>query len=253
MLKSIFTVTFFLSSFFCFSQKTVRDSIINVPMFFGSYGLNLPGGDYAKRFGPNTEVGAGFLIKTKKNWLFGVESSYIFGNKIKEQDIFGNILASNGKIIGLDGLDADVRLFQRGGKFPVFKIGKLFPVKILNASKNSGFFANIGMGILHHKIKIEDVTNTAPQVTGEYVKGYDRLTNGTMIVENIGYLYLDRKRFINIFAMLEIVQGFTQSRRSFDFSTGKQDTQKRFDLLYGIKFGIAFPIYKKLPDEYYYY
>jgi hypothetical protein len=135
----------------------------------------------------------------------------------------------------------------------LIKLGRVFPFKISNASKNSGFFANIGWGILHHKIKIEDVTNTAPQVTDDYAKGYDRLTNGTMIVENIGYIYFDRKRYLNAFVMFEFTQGFTKNRRSVNFVTGVQETKQRLDLLYGFKFGIGFPIYKKLPDEYYVY
>jgi hypothetical protein len=253
MRNIIFSVTLFLITFTVSAQKSVRDSIMTIPVFYGTYGLNLTGGDYSKRFGPNSEVGGGFMLKTKNNWLIFIESTYIFGGKIREKNVFGEIISANNSIIGQDGLDADVRIFQRGGKLPLIKIGKIIPFKIGNASKNSGFFACMGWGILHHKIKIEDVTNTAPQVTGDYAKGYDRLTNGTMLVENIGYLYLDRKRYVNVFAMLEFTQGFTKNRRIIDFATGIQDTKQRLDLLYGFKFGIGFPIYKKLPDEYYIY
>jgi hypothetical protein len=61
MQKLILSVTFFLFSFGLIAQKSVKDSVINIPMFYGNYGLNLTGGDYAKRFGPNTEIGGGLF------------------------------------------------------------------------------------------------------------------------------------------------------------------------------------------------
>src|SRR5690606_12371567 len=137
---------------------------------YAAAGYDISGGDMAKRFGNNYEVGGGFIFKTKKNWLFAVDLSYMFGETIKENPL-QPLLTKDGLLIGEDGLDADVRVTQRGTKIPVFKAGKLFSAPVGNASVNSGFFFMAGAGLLQHKINYEDVTRSLPQIRGEYQKG----------------------------------------------------------------------------------
>jgi hypothetical protein len=225
---------------------------MNIPLIYACAGFDLSGGDMAKRFGSNYEAGAGFMFKTKTNWLFGFEATYLFGDRIKENPL-NEILTEEGFLIGEDGLYADVRVTERGTKLPVFKAGRLFPSKWgKRASVNSGWFALGGIGFLQHKINYEDVSNTAPQVRDEYKKGYDRLTNGLALTQNFGYMYLDVRRRINFFMELEFTEGFTKNRRDFNFNQMQKDTKNRFDLLAGVKIGWIFPAYKKLPQEYYY-
>ena len=121
------------------------------------------------------------------------------------------------------------------------------------AGKNSGLFLMGGVGFLQHKIHFEDVTRNAPIVGGNYVKGYDRLTNGVLVSQQIGYLFLDKRRRINFYVSLELSQGFTKVRRSYDFAAKKPLDESRLDLQNGIKVGWIFPVYKKLPADYYYY
>jgi hypothetical protein len=47
------------------------------------------------------------------------------------------------------------------------------------------------------------------------------------------------------------MEGFTQSRRSYDYDLMKQDTKKRLDILYGGKVAWILPLYKKAPQEFY--
>jgi hypothetical protein len=82
-----------------------------------------------------------------------------------------------------------------------------------------------------------------PQLTGNYKKGYDRLTNGLAINEFIGYQMLSTNKRVNFYFGFEFTQGFTQSRRDFDFDTRSADTQKRFDSLMGIRAGWILPFY----------
>jgi hypothetical protein len=65
-------------------------------------------------------------------------------------------------------------------------------------------------------------------------------------------MYLDKNRRINFFVNLEFTQAFTQSRREFNFNEMRKDNTRRTDLLYGLKIGWIFPVYKKLPQEFYY-
>ncbi|MFC5269184.1 hypothetical protein [Adhaeribacter terreus] len=253
MPKYILAVAIFLQFFSSQAEAQSRktDSLMHVPMIYAGGGFDLSGGDMAQRFGNNFEVGGGFLFKTKTNWLFGADFSYLFGETIKERPL-DSLRTQDGFLLGEDGLDADVRITERGIKLPIFKAGKLFSAPVGRASVNSGFFIMGGVGFMQHKINYEDVTRSLPQIRGEYQKGYDRLTNGLAITQNLGYMYLDKRRRINFFANLEFTQAFTKNRREYNFDQMRKDDASRLDLLYGIKLGWIFPIYKKLPQEFYY-
>ncbi len=216
-----------------------------------SAGLSIPNADMGKRFGNMLEVGGSFMVKTKSNWMYGIDAHYLYSSKIKE-DVLRDLRNDQGDLIGADGYPADVRTTMRGLKLPVVKAGRLFSAPFGRAGVNSGFFIMAGVGFMQHKIHFEDVTRNAPIVGDEYGKGYDRLTNGWLLSEQIGYLFLDKNRRINFFIAAEFTQGFTQNRRSYDFVTRRQETEKRMDALTGFKFGWIFPIYKKLPSDYYY-
>ena len=104
--------------------------------------------------------------------------------------------------------------------------------------------------MLQHKIRIE---GAAPQLMGEYKKGYDRLSNGLALGEFIGYVHLGKNHFINFFAGFEIIEAFTKNRRSFNIDTIEKDDTKRLDILSGFKFGWIIPLYRRNADEFYYY
>lgn len=250
-----FIALLFISFLFGFgaasAQKQKNDSLMNIPMIYAGGGYDFSAADMNKRFGNNFEIGGGLLYKTKKNWLFGLDISFITGSTIKENPL-DSILTQDGALIGEDGLYADIRISERGIKLPVFKAGKIISAPIGNASINSGFMFMVGAGFLQHKINYEDVTGSAPQIRGEYQKGYDRLTNGLALTQNIGYLYLNRKNHANFFVNLEFTEAFTKNRREFNFNTRQKDTENRLDILYGLKAGWIFPAYKKKPAEYYY-
>jgi hypothetical protein len=233
------------------AQSRPADSLMHVPMIYAAGGYDLAGADMKTRFGSNFELGAGAMFKTKNNWIFGLDFSFITGSRINENPL-DSILTHDGMLIGEEGLNADVRISERGIKLPVFKAGRVISMPIGKASVNSGLLFMVGVGLLQHKINFEDVSGSAPQLRGEYKKGYDRLTNGLALTQNIGYLYLTRKKHVNCFVNLEFTQAFTKSRREFNFNVRQKDTSNRLDLLYGLKAGWIFPIYKKKPEEFYY-
>ena len=148
------------------------------------------------------------------------------------------------------GQFADIRLFERGMTW-TFQFGKLFPV--IGPNPNSGIFLNLGFGGIFHKIRIEDIGNLSPQLSKEYKMGYDRLTSGQLITESLGFLYLSNNKRVNFFGCLEAFQGFTSSRRSYNFDTMTTDTQNRIDLLFGFRAGWVLPLYKRIAKEIYYH
>jgi hypothetical protein len=247
------TLLFFAITLICagnlLAQVSIKDSSIYTPMVGLSYGYYVPAGDMVKRFGNKSAVQLSFDFKTKYNWVLGFNGSYLFGKDIRES-LFDSIATPSGAIINDKGEFADVRLYERG--FTVSgTIGRLISFKKPNP--NSGLIINVGFGFIQHKIRIETIGNNVPQLSKQYKKGYDKLTNGFLLSESIGYLYLSNNRLANIYFGLNCMQGFTQSRRSFDYDLMKPDTQKRLDVLVGARIAWILPLYKKAPQEFYTY
>ena len=233
-----------------FAQVDIKDSTIFTPIISFHFSFQIPGNDLAKRFGSNSNVGGSFMIKNKNNWLFGADYNFLFGNIIKEDTILKMISTKAGSIIGGDGIFASVNQFERGF-YADLKLGKIFSFKKPNP--NSGVLVTGSVGFLEHKVRTEVTDNTAPQLMGDYKKGYDRLTNGVGISEFIGYLYLGNNRLTSFYAGFEFIQSWTRSKRKWDFDRMGADNSKRFDTLYGIKVGWIIPLYKRASKTGYYY
>ncbi len=235
-----------------YSQASVSDSVLSIPMFYATYAYQFPGGDMAERYGNNSSIGGGFQWKTNKNWIVGGEFLFIFGNNVKVADqIMFNLKTGDGDIINMAGNFTNYAIFERG-YYISGRIGKLFPV--LSPNQNSGIVVMGSLGYLQHKIRIEVEKNTAPQLNGDYKKGYDRLAGGFGISQFVGYMFIGNSRLLNFFGGFEIYEAWTKPKRDVNFDTGKPDMiTNRFDLLVGLKVGWIIPLFKRMPEKYYYY
>lgn len=221
-------------------------------LFNLSYAYHSPGGDLGKRFGDHFSVGSGLeYITDKGHWLFGLGMNYYFGNQVGENPLSA-LQNDQGGIIGNNRGYADIQLRMRGFYTGVH-VGKLIPLGFANP--RSGIRVTVSAGLLQHKIRIQDdPLSFVPQLDEEYKKGYDRLSNGLSFTEFIGYQLLSTNKRINFFAGLELTQGFTMSRRDFDFSMRQQDTTERLDLNVGFRVGWILPFYvgERASEEVYY-
>ena len=238
--KGIFLFFFLISLSISnsFGQNKGNDSLL-VFIINASYGLQLPGGDFADRFGINSSIGLGFDFITPRNYIIGTNHDFLFGSKIKE-DVLSNLRTDNGQIIGNDQLLTNVFLRQRGLS-STFYFGKLIPISKTN--RRSGIRITVGPGFLAHKLRLLDDNNTVTQIKGEYADGYDRLTWGFSVSEYIGYQYLSKNNRVNFFAGIEFVQGFTKNQRAYDFNTMQKDDKKRLDLIFNLKATWSLPFY----------
>lgn len=246
-----FTFLAFLSvPVFTKAQVAVKDSALRISLLYPTYAFSKPGGDLAERFGYSHQIGAGYMFKGSNGWSISIEGNFIFRDGIKNPgSILSGITTSDGFIIDQGGVFANVMLVERG--FSLWaKIGKLLPVT--GPNPNSGILLQFGGGMLQHKIRIQDPNNSAPQLKGDYKKGYDHLCNGPAISQFVGYQYLGDTRKINFFAGLEFVQAYTLSRRSYYFNEMVRPDEKRIDLLSSIKIGWYLPLYKKARQKFYY-
>jgi hypothetical protein len=245
-----FLLLLVIMPFASFSQVSIKDSCISTVLIAPSYAIQGPVGDMANRFGVSSSVGVTVSIKNKNNWVFSAEGMFIFGSRITEPNLFDNLTVDGGFIVGSDGFYADIRAFERG-YYLTGSVGRI--ISFNKPNPNSGIFISAGIGFLQHKIRIEDKKNAVPALDPEYLKGYDRLTNGLALKQFVGYMYLGNRRLVNFYAGIEFIEGFTEGRRGINFDTGKSDLGKRFDGLAGLRVGWIMPFYKQSPEKFYTY
>ena len=233
----------------CFAQFQVRDSSLFNPHISLSYGLHIPGGDLADRFGTNQTAGVGFHIKSKTNWYYGVQFNYLFGNTVKEPRLLQNLLTEDGFILDNQGQIATLYIQQRGYGLTA-NFGRLF--NFCGPNPNSGLLLMVGGGLLQHRIRIEHQETEIRQLDGDYEDGYDRLTNGFTLYQFAGYFLMSNNKLVNFYAGIESYQAFTQNRRDMNFDTMETDTRRRKDQLLGFRVGWVLHLYQRSPDKYYF-
>jgi hypothetical protein len=233
------------------AQLNIKDSTIFTPIIYATYSYQFPGGDLAQRFGSNSSIGGGFMFKTRSNWIFGAEGNFLFGQQVKNSDsILWRITTPEGHLIDANGMYADLVYYERGYSF-TGQFGKVIPVFSLNP--NSGIMIMLGGGYMQNKIRVHNPGNTAPQLLGDYKKGYDRLNAGFIMNASVGYLFLGNTRLLNFYAGFEFTQAWTKGKRDRNFDTGLPDLGNYSSQFYGIKVSWLIPLYQRTPKEFYLY
>lgn len=248
MRRFLLFILLFSIGFKLFAQTKITQKE-SIPLFYAQTGFHIPSQDLADRFGANASIGGGYMFKHKSGWLIGADFQYLFGGQVKEDSILDQLRAINGEILNEWGEYATVLLSQ-SGFYAGAKIGRIIPLSPKNP--NSGIYVSLGSGLLQHKIRIDNQANNAPQILGDYKKGYDRLSNGLALQGMIGYMHIGSNQFNNFFVGLEFTQAWTQNRRSLNFDTRTQDTSLRVDQLLGIRIGWMIPVYRNVSSDYYY-
>ena len=246
MKQYLFATLLFTLSLTFFSQN-LRDTTIAIPFANFSYSPQIPGGDFAKRFGFTNNVGINIGFKTAKNWQFEFEGNFLFSKNIKEQNILTFLQTKEGYIIDQYGDAVNVLMYQRGFTESIL-VGKLFP--IAGSNKNSGIMVKFGAGFMHHKIKIENQDDKVPALTKKNLVYVDRLTMGLALKQYVGYQHFGDSKLTNFNVGLEITEGFTQGMRDYQFGYGAY-REKRTELLIGLRIGWLIPVYRHAPSEYY--
>ncbi|HSG68735.1 MAG TPA: hypothetical protein VK994_08510 [Bacteroidales bacterium] len=249
-LLSLLLTLFFMMALSAWGQVNIKDSVINTPIVYGGYGFHFLGGDIAKMYTPSSTIGGGVGYKTKKNFYFGFEYSYLFGGRVKNGDeIIKELLTSDGQLIGQGGEFAIFQYYERGHIIWA-QFGKLIPV--LSRNPNSGLLFKLGGGFVQHRMDVSVQENTALQVSGDYKYGYDRLTRGFGLNQFIGYLFIGESRIWNFYAGLDFSQAWTRNVRDVNFDTRMPDNSQHLDLFFGFKVGWVIPIYRHAPPDYYF-
>lgn len=209
-------------------------------------GFDIPGADMAKRFGVSYRIGPSVMYKTADNWMFGAKFDWMFGNQMRDDSLMWNIKDRDGVFITTQGDRQGVGTFQRGYAIGL-QVGKIIPV--VKGATNSGILVLTGVGFMQHKINIFDRDNVIPQLSKQYKKGYDRLTNGLYVEQFVGYNNFDKKGQFNFHIGLDFLAGFTKGRRDYQFDLMRKDDKARLDLLFGIRGGWYIPLFRRKSEE----
>ena len=231
---------------FTSAQSAEKQSAVLVRL---GYGPQFPAGEMADRFGMSWSIQGQVDFITKKNWLFGLQGQYFFGNAVKE-DVLAGLRTASGFIIGNQRSPADIQLRERGQFFGL-QVGRIFLVN--PAQSKSGFLVTLAGGWMLHRIRLQtDPAQTVNQVIAEYRAGYDRLTAGPALHQFVGYQNLDARGRLNFYVGIELMEGFTTSQRDWDFAARAPLTGNRIDLLFGIRAGWILPFYQGGTEEVFY-
>lgn len=208
--------------------------------------VDFPGADMADRFGTSYRVGPSVMYKTLSNYMFGIKGDFIMGGNVRQDSLLYGVKDEAGTFINSSGQRIGVGIFERGYAVGL-QGGKIFPINQRN--QNTGILAMTGLGFIQHKIRIEDKDQTIPQLRGDYIKGYDRLTNGWYLEQYVGFNMFDKGGLLNFHIGLDVMAAFTAGRRDYLYDVRRTDPDGRVDLLFGIRGGIYIPVFKKQSEE----
>jgi len=233
------------------AQGEIQDENLLLSQVNIHAGYYFTGGDFADRYLAPAIIGGGYALKTRNNWLIGIDGGYLFRDGIKNRgNYLQNMQTIDGEVIAQDGSYAQIILSLRG--FVVnASLGKVLP--LFGPNPNSGLLIKAGAGFMQHKIHIEARRDDVPQLEGDMRKYYDQMSYGWSLNQFVGYQNLSNSRLTNFYIGFEFIQGFTQNRRDYNIDLGGPDNTLRTELLFGLKAGWIVLIYKRKPQDFYFH
>ncbi len=208
------------------------------------YGAQTPVLDMKNRFGTSLRTTVVLAYQpSKKRSVWSAAGFFQFGALVKEH-VFSNLLTPEGYLIGNDKNPAVIQLRQRAwflglGRGWRFNNKSVF-LQRLNVDMYGGFF--------QHKIRIQDdPSRVVPQISGEYRKGYDRLSNGPGALLNFSYNPTAKPLLTRFVVGIDLFASPTWNRRPVNFNTGVKDEAIFWVFQPGIHLGYHFPRVFKNP------
>lgn len=218
--------------------------------FTFSYNFQLPFGELSKKFGSSSSIGSSYFFETSRNYLYGIEANFLFGDNIKVDNIFDNISTSSQNIINAEGQYANINLMQRGVD------SYLFSGYVIHTKKNTsnGFYIYQGIGYIQHKIFIDTKNQNIPQLNENMKKGYDNFSNGLSTKFSVDYRYYDRNNKFQISIGINYTIASTKIQREYNFNEEIPYPKNRnTDMLLGFKVDVIIPVNRKNTEEFHYF
>ena len=103
------SILFSISSNSLQAQRNLADSAIGTTWLGIQYSGGFTAGELADRFGYLNHVGIFAGYKDKKNWVYGLEGNFMFGDSVALTGLFDHLTDSKGNITDINGDIATVR------------------------------------------------------------------------------------------------------------------------------------------------
>jgi len=248
--KALTTILLMVSIFFTAKSQSIRKDSLTLTTLSANVGFCYPMGDLGNRYNFFGQAGSSFMMKFKNNISLSAEGLVLFGEGYKGDDPLRLILNSNGTLTNEYGQPAEFSRGMRGMQITT-KVGYIFSKYAHNP--NSGITFSLGGGFFQSKYWIDQRGNNVPQIMGDYVKGYDKLSNGFALTQFVGYTYFHNKNFWNFFIGVEFTEAWTQNRRSWDFTLRRRDDSRYNEFMATIKAGWIISFIKREAEDIYYY
>lgn len=230
-------------------QTSKKDQRITQPLIHFDFGASMFGGDHAGRTDIGMNLGGGFMVKSKENYIYDLDFTYYWSDNLNQPySLFPNLVTSNGLVIDRFGTNGAISTSLRSFAF-MAKFGKIF--YSLKKNPNSGFFGTFGVGYQTSYFYINAQEDLVPQLSNDYAKGYDRLRGGVSLSQAIGFMHFDERNLLNYIIQFEVKENFAQPLREYDMGLGKKDTNSYKDLYFGLKVSWMFTFKKKVKDFYF--
>ncbi|MFY0674390.1 MAG: hypothetical protein JXQ87_13390 [Bacteroidia bacterium] len=223
-----------------FGQSYLRDSVISITSFQFGYTPCLTAFDMGKKSDFLHVFSPSLSYKNGSNWYFKGSVGLIVGHNSLERNTPNMVFSELGLPISADGILQEMAIRFQGFSFG-FELGKL--IKVSDHNLNSGLYVAAGIGFLQHRIKFDYLGQGVLQLEEPYIFGYDRLTNGTLINQFIGWRRYSNKNSFNYELGLELNQGLTRNRRSWNYDLFGPANELRLDFYYGLRMNVILPFY----------
>jgi len=193
--------------------------------------LHVPWGDLADRFGTANTVGIGWRRTADSGWRYGVQYRFQTGADVREPGLLQNLIDPRGHVIDNEGRIALVTPQQRGTLL-LATLGRKWPLGVRHPE--TGFIAELGAGFWEHKVHFQNRGNRITQLEDPYLKGYDRLSGGWVLVPRAGVEYHSPKGQARLQFGLEALIGRLSPSRAWNADTGTVDVGPRRDGALGL-------------------
>ena len=205
-------------------------------------------GDFGNKYKSFSSIPVTATYKTNKNVTFGLTGSGYFGQNILVPGIFKGMTYDD-MLVDINGNPAAVR-FQMRGWYAMATVGKIFSLKRPNLNK--GIHLRFGAGFMQHKLRMQFDSEKVPQLEDAYIKGYDQLHNGLILMTSVQY-HLISLRNLSLYAGIDYGHGFMKNRRSWEYSLNRRDDALKTDQYVSFNAGIIIPlkIYKSTEARYF--
>lgn len=234
-----------LTSFKSFSNDSESDSTKAKFEFQIPYSFNTPYGDLSERFGVHSELGLNLNIEKGKFHLVN-SFNYIFGGNVKDSTIFSQLANSQATLISSENIYGEVFVYQRG--YNVFS-GLAYEVW-----KNNYLSLRVQaqIGYLNYRTRIEVTNNDVPQLSRDYVRGYDDMMHGLAFREFVGIYYSGDRSLSNFFIGAHFTHSNTNSVRNYSYRTFGPYSLQSKDYYLGLQAGWILKVGNRTTNRYYF-